>query len=169
MQYKSVHEAGEGRRERRKDSSFLGQITAPSQKPSLSQFRQLTNTSSFAVSQLRFPRKKKKKKKNQIYRASVVSFSIDEVMRIFFPTSKTSKNQWKKRLRSSGGGGGEEMLLREATPLDPRSRVVRSRGREVCTVSSQLWAPRPPLSGRSDRRRRRRSRRGRLGACFLPS
>lgn len=108
MQYKSVHEAGEGRRERRKDSSFLGQITAPSQKPSLSQFRQLTNTSSFAVSQLRFPRKKKKKKKNQIYRASVVSFSIDEVMRIFFPTSKTSKNQWKKRLRSSGGGGGRK-------------------------------------------------------------
>lgn len=107
MQYKSVHEAGEGRRERRKDSSFLGQITAPSQKPSLSQFRQLTNTSSFAVSQLRFPRKKKKKK-NQIYRASVVSFSIDEVMRIFFPTSKTSKNQWKKRLRSSGGGGGRK-------------------------------------------------------------
>jgi hypothetical protein len=168
MQYKSVHEAGEGRRERRKDSSFLGQITAPSQKPSLSQFRQLTNTSSFAVSQLRFPRKKKKKK-NQIYRASVVSFSIDEVMRIFFPHFQDQQEPVEKKAVIFGGGGGGEMLLREATPLDPRSRVVRSRGREVCTVSSQLWAPRPPLSGRSDRRRRRRSRRGRLGACFLPS
>lgn len=105
MQYKSVHEAGEGRRERRKDSSFLGQITAPSQKPSLSQFRQLTNTSSFAVSQLRFPRKKKKKK-NQIYRASVVSFSIDEVMRIFFPHFQDQQEPVEKKAVIFGGGGG---------------------------------------------------------------
>lgn len=104
MQYKSVHEAGEGRRERRKDSSFLGQITAPSQKPSLSQFRQLTNTSSFAVSQLRFPRKKKKKK-NQIYRASVVSFSIDEVMRIFFPHFQDQQEPVEKKAVIFGGGG----------------------------------------------------------------
>lgn len=107
MQYKSVHEAGEGRRERRKDSSFLGQITAPSQKPSLSQFRQLTNTSSFAVSQLRFPRKKKKKK-NQIYRASVVSFSIDEVMRIFFPHFQDQQEPVEKKAVIFGGGGGRK-------------------------------------------------------------
>lgn len=149
--------------ERRKDSSFLGQITAPSQNPSLSRLLLLLANSltrewngmegrgaPFCRAQSRFlPRE--------------ITAGVPRKL----PPPRTADTGQEPRSPGAGMQGGAAVTAAGAEKGHREWRCLSIRGAppsDPAAASSRRLsaAPRPPPPGRSERRRRRRR-----GACSL--